>query len=125
MRDRIPNRRGGETWTMDHHGLRYTITASRSPDGRFVECFLAPDRWTKAGKSGSDLEPILRDAGIIVSLALQHGCPLDELRHAITRDDDGRAASPLGTCIDALHDAAAPPTAHCPLPTAGERSEPR
>ena len=35
-------------------------------------------------------------SAVAASLALQHGCPLEVLRHALLRDAQGNAASPLG-----------------------------
>jgi hypothetical protein len=40
------------------------------------------------------------DAAIAVSLALQHGAPLDEIRHALKRDARGNAAGPIGAALD-------------------------
>ena len=39
---------------------------------------------------------------LAVSLALQHGTPLETLRKAVTRLDDGRPAGPLGVLLDAV-----------------------
>ena len=50
------------------------------PDGRLGEIFLNADR------ANSLLDFLMSDAAILASLALQHGCPLDEIRHALKRD---------------------------------------
>jgi hypothetical protein len=38
----------------------------------------------------------------IDSLALQFGCPLEILRHALLRDSQGRPSTPLVAAIDAI-----------------------
>src|SRR5947208_12219762 len=39
-RERLPNRRIGETFELEVAGLRYTATIGRFPDGRIGEIFL-------------------------------------------------------------------------------------
>ncbi len=39
-RERLPNRRLGETFELEVAGLRYTATVGRFPDGRIAELFL-------------------------------------------------------------------------------------
>jgi hypothetical protein len=43
-----------------------------------------------------------RDAAIAASLLLQHGCPLDTLCRALTRNSDGSASGPLAHALDLL-----------------------
>ena len=43
------------------------------------------------GKSGNDIASVARDAGALLSLALQHGVPPKTIRHAVTR---GASKSP-------------------------------
>jgi len=45
--------------------------------------------------------PIAVDA-VAASLLLQHGCPLDTLRQALTRDGDGSGSGPLAHALDLL-----------------------
>jgi len=42
-------------------------------------------------------------AAIAGSLLLQHGCPLDTLRRALTRNGDGSASGPPAHVLDLLH----------------------
>jgi hypothetical protein len=88
-RERLPNRRLGETFSFDCAGLRYTCTVGRFRDGRIAE---AAD--TNA-----------RDAAIVASIALQHGADLETIRKALSRDGQGRASGALGTALDRLVDA--------------------
>jgi ribonucleoside-diphosphate reductase alpha chain len=55
-----------------------------------------------AGKVGTDLEAHARDAAITASLCLQHGCPLDALRKALTRTGNGGPGSALSFVLDQL-----------------------
>lgn len=90
----IPNRRPSETFEFGHEGHRFLGSVSLDQFGRPIEIFLT------TGKPGSSVETVSRDAAVAVSLALQHGTPLDTLRHAMTRLDDGRPAGPLGLLLD-------------------------
>ena len=93
-RETLANRRQTQTFRFDHEGHRYYGSVSRFRDGRPAEVFL------DAGKPGASIQAIARDGAVFVSLALQHGCPLEVLRKAITRLDDGTAAGPFGRLLD-------------------------
>jgi hypothetical protein len=43
-----------------------------------------------------------RDAAITISLAIQHGCSIDTLSRALTRDHDGKPASIIGAVVEAM-----------------------
>jgi hypothetical protein len=96
MRQRLPNRRRAELINFEHNGLKYTAGISRFADGRVAELFL------NSNKAGSDAADAARDAAIVASIALQLGCPVRTLRHALTRASDGRAAGPIGVVLDML-----------------------
>jgi hypothetical protein len=93
-RARLPNRRLAETFTLEVAGLRYTATIGRFANGAVAEVFLTNS------KPSSQSDANARDAGIAASLALQFGCPLEVLQHALLRDAQGRPATPLGAAID-------------------------
>ncbi len=95
-RIRIPNRRQAEAFDIEHDGIRYRASISRNEDGEVLAALL------DAGKPGSALQAMARDAAVLTSLALQFGAPIHTLRHAVTRLDDGKAAGPLGSLLDAL-----------------------
>ena len=92
----LPNRRPCETLEFEHEGHRYRGCIGFDRRGRPLEVFLS------TGKPGAGVETACRDAAVAVSLALQHGAPIDTLRHAMTRLDDGSPAGPLGVLLDAL-----------------------
>jgi ribonucleoside-diphosphate reductase alpha chain len=96
IRHSLPNRRASETLEFEHEGHRYRGSVSYDRRGKPLEVFLT------TGKPGTGVETVSRDAAVAVSLALQHGTPLETLRKAITRLDDGRPAGPLGVLLDAV-----------------------
>jgi hypothetical protein len=95
-RDRLPNRRAAETIAFERNGSRYQMTIGYFPDGRVGEIFLNADR------SDSLLDVLASDAAILASLALQHGCTLETITHALKRDGRGEASSPIGAALDRI-----------------------
>ncbi len=95
-RRRLPNRRPSKTTTYQKDGHVFQLVGGFYPDGAVGELFL------NAGKTNSTLDALTSDAAICMSLALQFGCPLDVLRHAVKRDGAGRAASFIGEAVDRL-----------------------
>jgi hypothetical protein len=96
MRERLHNRRANETFTIEALGLHYTATVGRFDDGRLAEIFLT------SNKVGSAAAAAACDAAVLASIALQHGVLLDVLRHALMRDEQGRAIGPLGVVLDQI-----------------------
>jgi hypothetical protein len=95
-RNRLPNRRPAETIAFERDGSQYCLTVGYFPDGRVGEVFLNADR------ADSLLDVLASDAAILTSLALQHGCSLQEISHALKRDIRGIAASPIGAALDQI-----------------------
>jgi hypothetical protein len=96
-RRRLPDRRPCEHVDFEHNGVMGTVTVGfRLPDLTPAEIFL------HAAKIGTAIEVEARDAGIAVSVALQHGASLDDLQHSLTKNDDGRPVSILGAAIASL-----------------------
>ena len=98
-RRRLPNRRGHLVIEFEHGGFAYTAGIGFfDADGRQpAEIFLT------TAKRGTVLDTNARDAAIAASLLLQHGCPVDTLRRALTRNGDGSASGPLAHVLDLLH----------------------
>ena len=96
LRQRLPNRRGHELVDFEHGGIRYTAGAGWFVDGRLAEIFLS------TAKHGTAVDVNARDAAVAASLLLQHGCPVEVLRRALTRDADGSASGPLAHALDLL-----------------------
>jgi hypothetical protein len=94
MRKRLPNRRGHEVLAFQHDGQNFTAGIGRFPDGRLAEVFI------NGAKFGSAAEASAQEAAMVASLALQHGCQVETIRHALTR---GHAAGgPLGALLAVL-----------------------
>jgi len=95
-RQRLPNRRAHEVFTFEHAGIRYTVGLGRFGDSRLAEVFV------DAGKAGSMIDAYARDGAVLISLLLQHGLDVADIKHSITRRSDGSAASALGALLDLL-----------------------
>jgi ribonucleoside-diphosphate reductase alpha chain len=102
-RERLAYRRAAETFAIEAGGLHYTATVGHFDDGRLAEIFLT------SNKIGSAAATAACDAAVLCSIALQHGVPLDVLRHALMRDAAGRAIGPLGVVLDRIAEEAAYP----------------
>jgi hypothetical protein len=88
MRERLPDRRKAELVDFEHNGRKWTATVGRFADGRVAEVFLDTSK-------GAAIGELAADAAIVASLALQSGCALETLRHAL----QDRQAGPLGTAL--------------------------
>lgn len=97
MRKPLPNRRHCETLEFEHEGFRFLASVARFPDGSVAELFV-----NTAMRAGSEADTSAKDAAIAISLALQHGCPFEVLRSAMSRKSDGRPSGPLGAALDAV-----------------------
>jgi ribonucleoside-diphosphate reductase alpha chain len=92
----LPNRRDADVLRFEHDGIAFTGTIGLYPNDTPGEVFL------EGGKPGSATQALARDVAVIASLAMQHGCPIESLRHAVTRLDDGSAAGPMGRLLDLI-----------------------
>jgi len=70
----------------------YTGGIGRFDDGRIAEIFI------NGAKVGSAAEANAQDSAIVASLALQHGCPLETIHHALVRG--GGSGGPLAALLD-------------------------
>ena len=95
-RNRLPNRRASQNIAFGRDNLNYQMTIGLYPDGRVGEIFL------NAEHANSLLDVLAHDAAILASLALQHGCTLETIAHALKRDARGVAASPIGAAVDQI-----------------------
>jgi len=95
-RERLPDRRGCDTRYMRVGKQEYVVTVGHYGNGSVGEIFVS------GAKAGSDMEAVMRDGAILLSLALQHGVPIETMRGAITREGDGTASSIIGAVLDHL-----------------------
>lgn len=98
VRRRLPDRRRAEVFELRHgdQNTPFQITVGYYPEGDIGEIFIA------GSKSGSAFDAVARDGAVLLSLALQHGVPLDTIKHAITREADGRPSTIVGAVVDRL-----------------------
>jgi hypothetical protein len=95
-RQRLPNRRGSTTFDIEVAGLNYKATVSYFSDGRLAEIFVSNH------KAGNASDVAARDAGILVSLCLQHNCPVETIARALSRNSDGSASGVIGAVLDKI-----------------------
>jgi hypothetical protein len=101
-RKKLPNRRHATTLRFEHatgaYTHKYLLTVGVYPDdGGVGELFLNMDM-----SAGSESDTNAADAAVAVSLALQYGCPLEELRVAMKRNADGSPTGPLAKALDVV-----------------------
>lgn len=102
-RDLLPERRKAETFSMPFGGEKYEVTEGFYEDGRVGEIFINRVYSKAAAKAGgSYLDGVCRDAAVLMSLALQHGVPIETIRHTVTRDESGTPATIMGAIIDRI-----------------------
>ena len=100
-RNTLPNRRASDTiaFTVNRDGVppqEYVATVGYFSDGKVGEVFI------RAGRAGSDVSISTNETAIAVSMALQHGTPLETIRKAMPRTNDGRPEGAIGTLLDLL-----------------------
>ena len=93
-RQRLVNRRQAETFNVECAGLLYVCTIGRFPNGSVAEVFLSNGKCNSAADTGA------RDSGILVSLCLQHGCSVETIARALSRNSDGSASGVIGAVLD-------------------------
>jgi ribonucleoside-diphosphate reductase alpha chain len=93
-RRRLADRRASMTFDIEVAGLKYKATISVFPDGSPGELFVSNH------KAGNASDVAARDAGILVSLCLQHGCSVETIAHALSRNSDGSASGVIAAVLD-------------------------
>jgi hypothetical protein len=97
-REPLPNRREAETIKLRHGNGRaaYHVTIGKYPDGRLGEIFISTNQ------VGTAIDAMARDLAVLLSLCLQHGCQIETIKHALTREADGSPATIAGAVADKL-----------------------
>jgi ribonucleoside-diphosphate reductase alpha chain len=90
-RERLANRRNADIIDFEHGGRTWTATVGRFADGRVAEVFLGASK-------ESAIAAMAAESAIVASLALQHGCPYETIRHAL----NGRDVGPLSAALDLI-----------------------
>lgn len=97
-RFRLPGRRESTVEDLSFHGERYHLSYS-TLHGKIWEVFISGPR------AGTDLYAICCTAATLISLALQHGVPLEVMRDAALRDKEGNPVEIVGAVLDVLANA--------------------
>ncbi len=97
-RNRLPNRRPNETVDLIFNDTRYAVTVGYDPDnGRIGEVF------THGAKVGSNMDAMLDDACVALSMLIQYGAEPCDLGSSMGRHGEGNApASIVGALADLL-----------------------
>lgn len=104
-RRRLPDRRPNVTREIFWNGHRITVTIGFHPKtGRPMEVFANTDR-------GGDMQAVISDSCVILSLGLQNGTPPDELGKSllivpafIDGEETTAPASPIGAIVGVIQD---------------------
>lgn len=103
-RRRLPDRRYREAFEFEHDGHRYRAEIGRDvtyvPGQGHVGTGAIGELFLSTAKTGAHLDAQARDSGLLFSLLLQYGCPVDTILAALTRDNVGRPAGALGRAIE-------------------------
>ena len=95
-RERLPNRREGDNFDFIVGSTHFSASVRRS-EGQLREVFI------HGPKIDSDVDMTIRDAAILISIALQYGIKVSEMAHSMGRNPDGRASSPIGEILDIIN----------------------
>ena len=96
-RARLPDRRPNLTTAIKHAGRSYAVTIGFYPDGRAGEVF------THGAKAGSEIDFLLDDICVAISLSLQLGVDPAAFAASMARLGDGKSpASVIGALADLL-----------------------
>jgi hypothetical protein len=103
MRNVLPQRRYSETFDLTHEGHTFQVSIGYFPVDLLC-AGLPAEVFISGSKVGSYAEGVARDASVVVSIALQHGVPLDVMRKSITRNADGAPQTIIGAVLDRLEE---------------------
>ena len=95
-RARLLTRRLNDTAELEFRGVRYAVTVGYYADGRCGEVF------THGAKVGSDMDALLDDACVAVSLLIQHGVVPLALASRMGRHADRQPSSIIGALADLM-----------------------
>jgi hypothetical protein len=97
-RKTLPQRRHTESFEVPFWKQRWHVTVGFyadhvTPGEIFINALRTP---------GTELDAVCRDSAILLSLAMQHGTPIDIIKGALTRNADGSPSSIVGAIVDRL-----------------------
>jgi hypothetical protein len=93
----LPTRRLTENFEFIVGSTLFTASVGRvGPRAQVREVFI------NSSKIDSDVDLTMRDAAVVLSIALQYGITAREMAKSMGRNPDGRASSPVGEILDIL-----------------------
>ena len=92
----LPRRRPNTSARIAAGAVAAHATVGFEAEGRPAEIFLRP---TGGAKSGSEVDFLLDDLAVIVSVALQHGVPAAALARSVSRGRDGTPTTIAGAAV--------------------------
>src|SRR5436190_9495085 len=96
-RRRLPARRPTRTFSFEHEGPSSTQKYHATVGYYDIDCLRPGELFLNSSqKAGSEADIFASDAAIAISLALQHGCKLELLRHAVQRTSTGKPSTAIG-----------------------------
>jgi hypothetical protein len=95
-RTRLTNRRSAMTFDIELNGLSYRVTVGHFVDSSPAEAFISNH------KPGNAADVAARDCGILISLLLQHGCSVNTIAAALSRNSDGSPGGIAAAAIDEI-----------------------
>ena len=96
-RENLPNRRRAVIFDVEQAGATYSVGIGLYDDDRLGEVFIS------GSKTGSDMDGLLADVGVLLSRGLQYGDSVEALARTMSRLGDGTTpASVIGAVLDEL-----------------------
>tara|TARA_A100001388_G_C28734530_1_gene483411 strand:+ start:156 stop:485 length:330 start_codon:yes stop_codon:yes gene_type:complete len=95
QRKKLKNRRQTETFLVKNNYSKLYCSISRDAENKIKEVF-----YTGRGKGGSDMDTLLYDIGVLISLALQNNIEIEHLLKSLCKNEDGTYASPIGLGLE-------------------------
>mgnify|MGYP006407674263 CR=1 FL=1 len=93
-REKLPNRRLSITRVLQTDNDKYYVSFGVDPQD-----ITPKEVFVKGSKIGSDMDMLLDDASVVLSLALQYGVPVDQLIHSLDTGREDGAKSVLARGI--------------------------
>ena len=89
-RERLADRRRSENFEFRFGTLPIYASVGYDSGQQVREVFLS------TRKVGNGFDSACRDIAVLMSLLLQYGCPVDEIAHSLTREENGDPAGVAG-----------------------------
>ena len=92
----LKNRRPNSSVTVEWHGQSFELTVGFYDDGQIGEIFAG------GGKTPQDIQQLVADACVLISIALQYGVSIQALGRSLARHEDGKPYTIIGIICDVV-----------------------